>query len=181
MEKDEKRVTFTDRLKEQVERKDSRLCVGIDPLYPLIPPHLKRLVGDGGKSPEAMGELYWRFGRELIDAVEPYTPIVKLNTKPFQIYGSHTVRALERLLAYAKTKNLLRVNDDKCSDGGHIAELCADGYLGTLPFWETPHRDNNRIVSPIQGDAVTITMAAGSSGIRPFAKAVAATGAGVLD
>lgn len=174
-------LTFTDRLEEQVRIKQSRLCLGIDPFFEMMPPHLKRQIADGGKSFEAMGELFEQSMVPIIDAAASNVIAAQANLASYLIYGETGLRAYRRILAHARERNLLTIGDAKCTEGDHIAELCADGYLGAVPFWDTPYREpRGRHESSIQSDAVTVTMAMGSSGMAPFVAAARERGAGVF-
>src|SRR5258708_861388 len=108
-----------DRLAEAVRRKKSILIAGLDPQLQFIPPLLALEVQlDHGKTFDAIPELFWRFNRAIIDAVEPYVIGVKPQIAFYEAYGSAGLRALEKTLAYARSKGLIRITDAKRGDGG---------------------------------------------------------------
>lgn len=177
----EKSRTFTDWLVEQARIKKSVLCLGLDPFFELMSPHLKRKIGDGGKSFEAIGELFERYIMPIIDAVAPAVIAVQADIVPYLSYGEAGIRAYRRIFAHARERNLVTIGDVKCAEGDYMAEIAAQGYLGAVPFWDTPFREpRDRHESSIRSDAATVTMAMGSSGIAPFAAAARERGAGVF-
>ena len=181
MKKSGERITFIDRLAEQARIKRSVLCLGLDPFFEMMPPYLKRKIGDSGKSFETMGELFERCMAPVIDAAAPHAIAAQANLASYLIYGETGVRAYRRILAHAEKRGLATIGDAKCAEGDYMAETARDGYLGAVPFWDTPDREpRDRHESSIRSDAVTVTMAMGSSGMAPFAVAAREWGAGVF-
>lgn len=144
-------MTFVDELQSGMKEKKSVLCVGLDPQLRFMPPHLiAEMRAVYGDTEEAIGELFYAFNRAIIDAVEPYAGVVKPQAA-FYNRSHHTWKALEKTLAYAKYKGLLRIKDAKCKDGSETAEAYAEAHIGKVPFF-----DNSRVVTPIRSDAVTV-------------------------
>jgi orotidine-5'-phosphate decarboxylase len=159
--------TFADELQAVMKEKKSVLCVGLDPQLRFMPPHLiEEMRAVYGDTEEAIGELFYAFNREIINAVEPYIGIVKPQAA-FYNRSHYTWKALEKTLAYAKYKGLLRIKDAKCKDGSETAETYAEAHIGEVPFF-----DDRRVVAPIRSDAVTIDGYIGEDSVGRYVKEI---------
>lgn len=170
--------TFVDKLQAAMQIKKSVLCVGLDPQLRFIPPHLiEEVIKEYGSSWEALGELYFRYNRLIIDAIEPHAGAVKPQAAFYEMC-SHTWRALERTIEYAWSKNLVVIKDAKRKDGSDTADAYAQAHIGRVPFFgELP------VQAPIRTDAVTIDGYIGEDCISRFVKEMKeyGTGAFVVD
>ncbi len=145
------RKTFADNLQEAMKKKKSVLCVGLDPQLRFMPPHLiEEMRAVYGDTEEAIGEIFYAFNRAIIDAIEPYSGVVKPQAG-FYNRSHHAWKALEKTLAFSKFKGLLRIKDAKCKDGSETAEAYAEAHIGEVPFF-----DDRTVVAPIRSDAVTV-------------------------
>lgn len=143
--------TFVDQLQAAMQRKNSVLCVGLDPQMSFMPQHLIDLaVRAHGETEEAIGSLYYHFNRAIIDAVEPYVCALKPQSAFFE-RSSHTWHALEKLLQYAKSKGILVIKDGKRFDGGDSADAYAQAHIGKVPFFK-----DQLVESPMRTEALTI-------------------------
>ena len=150
---------FADRLIAACEKKDSIVCVGIDPRPGLLPPLRQSL------SP---AEQFVAFAKDVIDAVKDVAVAVKPQSAFFEALGSEGSRAYWEVVELARKNDLLVIADVKRSDIGSTAEAYAHAYLGGSPLWNP------------SVDAVTVNPYLGSDGIVPFIDAAEAQGGGVF-
>ncbi|WP_027340330.1 orotidine-5'-phosphate decarboxylase [Halonatronum saccharophilum] len=156
-------MNFIDRLIEEVDRKKSHICVGLDPRLNQIPGEIRDWAKDKyGATIEGATKAIEVFNRGIIDAVKGYVPAVKPQIAFYEQYGYLGIRAYEETVAYAKDQGLLLVGDAKRNDIGSTAEAYAKGHLGKAEFW------GDYIES--KADSLTITPYLGSDGIEPFLK-----------
>lgn len=134
---------FADRLFEAVGRKNSRLCVGLDPRLGLLPPDLSA-------DPVQRVE---QFCLQICAAVEPYATAVKPQAAYFEALGAPGMACLERVMCFARELGFLVILDAKRNDIGSTAEAYAEAYLGT------PH---------CPADAITVNAYLGYDGVGPF-------------
>lgn len=175
------RLTFTDRLIEAIREKKSLLAVGLDPQLQYMPRHLKEgAVARLGKSLDAVGSLFRRFNRAVIDAVEPFCIAVKPQIAFYEIYGLAGLRAFSDTIYYARKKGLVVITDAKRGDGGDTAIAYAQGHVGKIPFWGATPDELSEVESPIRADALTVHGYIGSACITPFVKAVLDHGTGIF-
>jgi orotidine-5'-phosphate decarboxylase len=146
-------MNFGDRVAEAVERKQSCLCVGLDPRIDLLPPEVIT-----GLHPGASGRAraYERFCAGVIDAVADEAVAVKPQVAFFEALGGVGISALERVCAHARDAGLLVIVDGKRGDIASTAEAYAQAWL---------HRRDN---APPAGDAVTLNAYMGGDSIAPF-------------
>ncbi len=156
-------MKFIDRLLEEVDRKKSHVCVGLDPRLEQIPQEIKDWAKDKyGITIEGATKAIEVFNRGIIDAVKDYVPAVKPQVAFYEQYGYLGIKAYEDTIAYAKDQGLLVVGDAKRNDIGSTAEAYAAGHLGEVDFW------GNKLES--KSDSLTVTPYLGSDGIEPFLK-----------
>jgi orotidine-5'-phosphate decarboxylase len=146
-------MNFGDRVAEAVERKQSCLCVGLDPRIDLLPPEVIT-----GLHPGASGRAraYERFCGGVIDAVADEAVAVKPQVAFFEALGGVGISALERVCAHARDAGLLVIVDGKRGDIASTAEAYAQAWL---------HRRDN---APPAGDAVTLNAYMGGDSVAPF-------------
>ena len=142
---------FADALIEASKAKNSHLIAGLDPVVKNFPAFLTK----ENMTAEESGEAIFKFNRMVIDAVHEHVVAVKPQLAFYEVYGSVGIKALEDTIAYAKSKNLLVINDGKRNDIGSTCEGYADAHLGK---------------GKMSADALTVTPYLGSDGITPFIK-----------
>ena len=170
---------FADRLCADILAKKSHLCVGLDLQYGFAPPHLIReVVETYGRTFSAMGELIWRFNKEIIDAVADVAVAVKPQLAFYEQYGFEGIRAFERTVQYAKNKGLLVIADGKRGDGGPTVAAYADTYLGTVPFFG--ESEPTQLISPMRVDALTVHGYIGLAGLQSFIDKAKQFGSGIF-
>ena len=150
---------FSDRLADSVERKQSQLVVGLDPVLELLP---DELLG------QAPADAILSFCCGIVDAVAPFAVAVKPQSAFFEAYGSEGVRACEQVCTYARAAGLLVIADAKRGDIGSTARAYATAYL------ESPNG------KPALADAVTVNPYLGRDSLDPFLAACRRDGAGIF-
>ena len=134
---------------EQIQRKRSFLCVGLDTDFEKIP-HCIHAKYSGDKA-------IFEFNRAIIDATAPYAVAYKPNLAFYEAYASSGVHALHETCRYISSKypNILIIADAKRGDIGNTSEMYAKYFfeyeLGTF-------------------DAVTLSPYMGRDTVDPFLK-----------
>jgi orotidine-5'-phosphate decarboxylase len=150
---------FSDRLADSVERKQSQLVVGLDPVLELLPDELNG---------EAPADALVRFCCGIVDAVAPFAVAVKPQSAFFEAHGSEGVRACEEVCAYARATGLLVIADAKRGDIGSTARAYAAAFV-------EPRGD-----APPLADAMTVNPYLGRDALAPFLDAARREGAGIF-
>jgi len=140
---------FADRLAEAIKKKNSVVCVGLDPRYNQIP----GFIVEKHKKP---ADAFLEFNKGIIDSVEDLVPIVKPQIAFYEQYGAEGFRVFEETCKYAQEKGLLVIADAKRNDIGSTAEAYAEAFLGE---------------EGMAVDALTVNAYLGLDGIRPFVDA----------
>ncbi|MDP2872401.1 MAG: orotidine-5'-phosphate decarboxylase [Bacillota bacterium] len=166
---------FADRLYDAVRSKNSRVCVGLDPVLGRLPPAVAREALDRhANTPLAVAMAFLEFGCGIIGAVAEYAAAFKPQAAFFEALGPPGMYALEALIGCAHEHGLLVIEDAKRGDIGSTAEAYAQGHLGLTPLiggGEAPG------FSP---DALTVHPYLGRDGILPFINACTAHGKGIF-
>ena len=126
-------------LTEQIRKKRSYLCVGLDTDRTKIPPHLLSLA-----------DPVFEFNKQIIDATKDYCVAYKINTAFYEADGVKGWEAMERTVNYI-SKDHFRIADAKRGDIGNTSSQYAQAFFETLSF-----------------DAITVAPYMGSDSIRPF-------------
>ncbi|MCJ7448289.1 MAG: orotidine-5'-phosphate decarboxylase [Bacteroidales bacterium] len=125
-----------------IVRKKSFLCVGLDPENEKIPSFLQKR-----KDP------VFEFNRRIIDATHEYAVAYKLNVAFYESSGSSGWLSLESTVKYIKKKypDLFVIADAKRGDIGNTSKMYAKAFLENMPF-----------------DAVTVAPYMGEDSVTPF-------------
>ena len=163
---------FADRLTDAIARKGSPVCVGIDPIYEMLPdavagPAAERNANDA----EAAIDAIFDFTTKVLRAVAPHVPCVKFQSAYFEKYLWEGVEAYYSLIHEAKELGLLVIGDVKRGDIGATSAAYAAAHLVDPAF------DNEDIVAP---DAITINPMLGLDAIEPFVDAARDNGKGLF-
>lgn len=151
---------FADIVYKEMKAKNSALVVGLDPNPSQFPSFLKY-----GTNPHEIGDAIYQFNRMIIDSVVEYAVAVKPQLAYYEVFGSEGLKALEKTVSYAKSLDLLVINDGKRNDIGSTATAYAEAFLGgTL----------------LSGDALTVNPYLGSDGIIPFVDKAHTNGRGIF-
>ena len=159
---------FADWLLAAIEEKGSPVCVGLDPAYERLPDKLREKVRDEVEQTEFIGI----FCHEVLKAVAPVVPAVKIQSAYFEKYGSVGVDLYALLVQSARDRGLIVIGDVKRGDIGPTAEAYAAGHL-TGMF--TPFGVVDR--TP---DAITVNGYFGADGLAPFVETAAERGKGIF-
>ena len=166
-------MNVADRLIENTKQTRNPSVIGLDPDIAKIPACYK--AGAIGKNPlDAVAEAIYEFNRDVIDAVADLIPAVKPQMAFYEKYGSCGVAALEKTVAYAKSKGLVVIEDAKRNDIGNTAAAYADGHLGCVELLD------GSCVPSIDADFLTVTPFLGSEGLMPFMDVCRKTGKGIF-
>jgi orotidine-5'-phosphate decarboxylase len=124
---------------EEIKKKRSYLCVGLDTDINLIPAHLK------GR-PDAIFE----FNKQIIDATKDLCVSYKINTAFYEAMGIKGWEAMEQTVNYIPATHF-KIADAKRGDIGNTSSQYAKAFFEKLNF-----------------DAITIAPYMGEDSIRPF-------------
>src|SRR5690242_2653990 len=123
----------------QVKKKKTFLCVGLDTDIKKIPADLKAL-------PDAV----FQFNQQIIDATKDWCVAYKINTAFYEALGVKGWEALEKTVRYIPETHL-KIADAKRGDIGNTSDQYAKAFFETIPF-----------------DAVTVAPYMGSDSVKPF-------------
>lgn len=157
---------FADRLMAAIAAKNSRVCVGVDPVYERIPLHLQT---DDWYDARSIADDVRQFCTPLMEAVAEAAVAVKFNSAFFEALGPDGPDLLQDLIGAALSLDLLVLTDAKRGDVGSTAEFYARAvFADYIPF---PMR---------HPDAVTVNPYVGSDGVLPFVAQAERVGGGVF-
>jgi orotidine-5'-phosphate decarboxylase len=127
---------------EQIQKKRSFLCVGLDSDIKKIPKHLLK-----SKDP------IYAFNKEIIDATAEFTVAYKPNLAFYESLGSAGLVSLEKTVAYLKAEHpeIFIIADAKRGDIGNTSNLYARAFFENQDF-----------------DAVTVAPYMGEDSVKPF-------------
>jgi orotidine-5'-phosphate decarboxylase len=143
---------FADRLAEAVKKKNSVICVGLDPRWDQLPKDIQEKFGSDF---EGKAKAFLEFNKGIIDAVTDLVPVVKPQIAFYEALGHHGFWAFEETCKYAQEKGLLVIADAKRNDIGSTAAAYAETFLSG---------------EVVQADALTVNGYLGLDGILPFVK-----------
>ncbi len=131
-------------LYQQICRKRSILCVGLDSDIRKIPQHLL-------ESEDPIFE----FNRAIIDATAPYTVCYKPNTAFYEASGIEGWISLEKTVKYIKENypEIMVIIDAKRGDIGNTCDMYARAFFETM-----------------NADAITVAPYMGRDSVEPFLK-----------
>ena len=164
---------FCDRLLDAISAKGSPICVGIDPIYEMLPdevagPSNRRDANDAARAVDAIFE----FTIEVLKRVAPHVPIVKFQSAYFEKYLWEGVEAYYSLIQESKELGLLVIGDVKRGDIGSTSAAYAAAHLSDPPYDE--HEETR---AP---DAITVSAFMGMDTIEPFVKTAKDDGKGLF-
>ena len=132
----------THQLLEQIQLKESFLCVGLDVDLNKIPSHLL-----------ATEDPIFEFNKAIIDATHDLCVAYKPNTAFFEAYGIKGWQSLQRTIEYinANYPELFTIADAKRGDIGNTSSMYAKAFFEDLNF-----------------DSVTVAPYMGKDSVEPF-------------
>jgi orotidine-5'-phosphate decarboxylase len=137
---------FADRLIENVRRKNTPLCVGLDPFPEKIP----ALFGDAREEIAALE----RFCEAIVDLAAAHAGVLKPQLGLFEPFGPEGVRVAQHAVSAARAAGMVVILDAKRGDIGTTAEGYARASLGGAPGFDA--------------DCVTVNPYLGQESIEPF-------------
>lgn len=128
---------------EQIRKKNSFLCVGLDPDIEKFP---KGLV-------ENEEDPIYEFNKRIIDATAPFCVAFKPNTAFYEAYGLSGIHSLEKTIKYIKVNypEHFLIADAKRGDIGNTSSMYAKAFFDRL-----------------HSDAITVAPYMGSDSVKPF-------------
>ena len=151
---------FSDRLIEAIQKKKSRVVVGLDPRLESLPDEFKP---SGPKDIEKTVKSLLDFNGALIEIVKDHAVAVKPQIAFYEKLGPHGVLAYFATLKFARDNGLLVIGDVKRGDVPDTAKAYADAHFIAFP-----------------ADAITVNPFFGSDGIEPFTLAAQKAGGGLF-
>ncbi len=127
---------------EQIKKKQSFLCVGLDVDLDKIPQHLI-----------ALEDPIFEFNKQIIDATHHLTVAYKPNIAFYEAYGIKGWRALEKTINYLNKNfpEIFTIADAKRGDIGNTSTRYAKAFFEDLNF-----------------DSITVAPYMGSDSVEPF-------------
>ncbi len=155
-------MNSVDKLIENTIKAKNPTVVGLDPDIGKIPACYKNITYQSSNPLVAVAEVILSFNRDIINTVCDLVPAVKPQMAFYEKYGSYGVGTFEKTVAYAKSKDLVVIEDAKRNDIGNTARAYADGHLGVVELLDGSH------IPSIDADFLTVTPFLGSESLRPF-------------
>jgi orotidine-5'-phosphate decarboxylase len=128
-----------EQLVQQIQQKQSYLCVGLDTDITKIPKHLQ-------SQPNAIVT----FNKAIIDATKDLCVSYKINTAFYEALGVKGWEAMEETVHYIPSTHF-KIADAKRGDIGNTSSQYAKAFFEAMPF-----------------DAVTVAPYMGEDSVRPF-------------
>lgn len=130
------------RLFQEIIKKQSYLCVGLDPVLEKIPNELL-------SEPDPV----FAFNQAIIDATAPYAVAFKPNTAFYETEGSRGWQTLEKTVAYIRQRypDIFIIADAKRGDIGNTSARYAAAFFNRLG-----------------ADAITVAPYMGADSVEPF-------------
>lgn len=131
-----------EQLVEQIKKKKSFLCVGLDIDLDKIPPHLKK-----------KDDFIFSFAKAIIDSTHEYAVAYKPNLAFFESYGVKGWQAFQKIMEYLNSNfpDHFTIADAKRGDIGNTAKRYAKAFFETY-----------------DSDAVTVAPYMGKDAVEPF-------------
>ena len=153
-----------DRLIKEINKKQNPTVIGLDPRLEMIPTFIKEEYFEKyGKTPKAVGKIFYRFNKEIIDSIYDIVPAVKPQIAMYEQYGPEGVESYIRTTEYAKEKGIMVIGDIKRGDITSTAEAYAEGHIGKVEIEEKSQDIYNQ-------DAITLNPYLGFDSIEPYVK-----------
>lgn len=132
----------TQQLYENIRRKASFLCVGLDTDLEKIPAHLK-----DSEDP------IFEFNKAIVDATAPFCVAYKPNIAFYEVYGASGWESLRKTVAYIRANypDQFLIADAKRGDIGNTSAMYAKAFFEAMDF-----------------DAVTLAPYMGKDTVAPF-------------
>src|SRR5699024_822131 len=132
----------TQKLIDEIRRKQSFLCVGLDVDLDKVPKHILEEE-----------DPIFVFNKAIIDATQEYAVSFKLNIAFYEAYGLDGWKSLERTINYINENypEIFTIADAKRGDIGNTSTRYAEAFLRNLNF-----------------DSITVAHSMGKDSVEPF-------------
>jgi len=132
----------TNELVEQIKKKKSFLCIGLDVDLNKIPPYLLK-----------KGDPIFEFNKAIIDATNHLCVAYKPNTAFYEAYGLKGLKSLKKTIGYLNENypEIFTIADAKRGDIGNTSTMYAKAFFEDLAF-----------------DSVTVAPYMGKDSVEPF-------------
>jgi orotidine-5'-phosphate decarboxylase len=156
-----------------IEAKGSPICVGIDPVYEMLP---DAVAGEANQRDpndlEAAIDAIFEFSTTVLKIVAPHVPCVKIQSAYFEKYLWEGVELYYSLVQEAAKLGLLVIGDVKRGDIGATSQAYASAHLSDPSF-----EDLMGLRAP---DAITVNPMLGLDTLEPFVNVAKELGKGLF-
>ena len=164
---------FADRLMAAIEAKGAPICVGIDPMFDMLPDAVAgEAASRDANDVDGAIDAIFEFTTKVLKIVAPHVPCVKFQSAYFEQYLWEGVESYYSLVQEAAELDLLVIGDVKRGDIGSTVRAYAAAHLAEPAF-----DDLDDIVVP---DAITVNPFCGLDTIAPFVETAKAYGKGLF-
>jgi orotidine-5'-phosphate decarboxylase len=150
-------MNYADRLIEAVRRRDTPLCIGLDP----FPDRIPALFGNASEDASAV----LKFGASIIEIAHQHAAVLKPQLGLFEQFGEMGYATARLLTEQARAAGMIVLLDAKRGDIGTTAEGYARATLGPKPGFDA--------------DCVTVNPYMGLDTLEPFLSVAERTDKGV--
>lgn len=126
---------------DQIKKKNSYLCVGLDTDIEKIPSHLR-----------SERDAVFEFNKQIIDATREYCVAYKPNLAFYEALGPKGLESLQKTLEYIP-RDCFSIADAKRGDIGNTSSLYAKAFFEQMSF-----------------DSITVAPYMGEDSVKPFLK-----------
>ena len=153
---------LSDRILEEIEKKDNPSVIGLDTRFEYLPDKMKReYLACYGETMKAAAEGILCFNMALIDSLYDMAAVVKVQSAFYEMYGPEGVRVFHGTCEYAAAKGMIVIADCKRNDIGSSAAAYSAAYLGETQVGGS----RIRAFGP---DCLTVNPYLGTDGLMPF-------------
>jgi orotidine-5'-phosphate decarboxylase len=149
-------MTFSERLLNKINKKQSPVLLGLDPRPEMLPDDCFKSKNG---TVEDTAQAFTNFGIRLIDALEEDIAAIKPQIAFYEALGLPGLKAYCDTIEYAQKKDVIVIADIKRGDIGSTAEAYANAHLGPL---------EGTSKGPFEADAVTLNPWLGKDSLVPF-------------
>lgn len=167
-------MNFLQGISEDILKKNSRLLVGLDPQWDLLPPSLRQEgLSLYGSTLQAGAWAIGQFCEGVMEVTEDLAVGVKIQLAFFELFGAPGYESYTKMIGLAKERGLWVIADGKRGDIGSSSEGYAKAHLGSFFL-------GDQELSPAGADALTLHPYLGGDGLHPFLQEAHPRGKGVF-
>ena len=164
---------FVDRLLTRIATTGGPVCVGIDPIFGLLPESLRAR----GDTPTHQLDAIVDFSLAVLKHAANHAACVKFQSAYFERYRAPGVDAYFSLVTEAKSLGLEVIGDVKRGDIGSTSQAYAEAHLAEPDGVTHDDMEDEVYVTP---DAITVIPMLGLDGVEPFITLARGLGKGVF-